>query len=141
MYACWQKNGKALKLMNWQGCSNRTLFACYSVDCLQHRFGPILTSYTVKISQREQLNYSQQGRVWLVASRLGTGKSLSFFYSVLLVLWTLVRSIFLPVNFISEHFFHPYHLIWNRHKIRRFLIPHYEICENLNLQGTYKHQL
>ncbi len=33
---------------------------------------------------REYFNYSRPGRVWLVTSRLGTGKSLTFFYSVLL---------------------------------------------------------
>jgi hypothetical protein len=31
---------------------------------------------------RELLNYSRPGRIWLVTSRLGTGKSISFFYSV-----------------------------------------------------------
>jgi hypothetical protein len=30
----------------------------------------------------EQFNYSQAGRVWLVTSRLGTGKLLAFLYSV-----------------------------------------------------------
>jgi hypothetical protein len=30
---------------------------------------------------REQLNYSRPGMVWLVTSRLGTGKSLTYFYS------------------------------------------------------------
>ncbi len=34
-------------------------------------------NYTFK-----EVNYSRPGRVWLVASRLGTGKSLNFFYSV-----------------------------------------------------------
>ncbi len=34
------------------------------------------------IPDREQLNYSSPGRVWLVTSRLRTGKSLTFFYSV-----------------------------------------------------------
>jgi hypothetical protein len=31
---------------------------------------------------REELNYSRLERVWLVASQLGTGKSITFFYSV-----------------------------------------------------------
>jgi hypothetical protein len=31
---------------------------------------------------RKQFNYSQAGRVWLVTSRMGTGKLLAFFYSV-----------------------------------------------------------
>ncbi len=31
---------------------------------------------------REYFNYSLPGRLWLVTSRLGTGKSLAFFYSV-----------------------------------------------------------
>jgi hypothetical protein len=31
---------------------------------------------------REKLNYSRPGRVWLVTSRLGTGKPLTFYYSV-----------------------------------------------------------
>ncbi len=31
---------------------------------------------------REQKNLSRPGRVWLVTSRLGMGKSLTFFYSV-----------------------------------------------------------
>jgi hypothetical protein len=30
----------------------------------------------------EKLNFSRPGRVWLVTSRLGTGKSLNLFYSV-----------------------------------------------------------
>ncbi len=68
----------------------------------------------------------------------GDRKIANLFYSVLLVLWTPVRSIFLPCNFISEHFFHPYKLIWNRHKILKFLIPHYEICENKNLYTSCK---
>jgi hypothetical protein len=32
---------------------------------------------------RELLNYSRPGRVWLVTSRLGTGKTITFYYSVL----------------------------------------------------------
>ncbi len=28
------------------------------------------------------VNYSRPGRVWSVASRMGTGKSITFFYSV-----------------------------------------------------------
>ncbi len=35
---------------------------------------------------RELLNYSQPGRVWLVTFRLGTGKIITYFYSV----WDLV---------------------------------------------------
>jgi hypothetical protein len=31
---------------------------------------------------REYFNYSRPGRVWSVTSRLGTGKSVTFFYSV-----------------------------------------------------------
>ncbi len=31
---------------------------------------------------REYFNYSRLGRVWYLTSRLGTGKSLTFFYSV-----------------------------------------------------------
>jgi hypothetical protein len=31
---------------------------------------------------QKYFNYSRPGRVWLVTSRLGTGKSFTFFYSV-----------------------------------------------------------
>jgi hypothetical protein len=41
------------------------------------------------LSGRELLNYSRPGRVLLVISRLGTEKSLTFFYSVHLRLNTL----------------------------------------------------
>jgi hypothetical protein len=36
------------------------------------------------LSGGEYFNYSRPRRVWLVTSRLGTGKTLTFFYSVLL---------------------------------------------------------
>jgi hypothetical protein len=36
------------------------------------------------LSGREYLNYCRQGRVWLVTSRLGTGKSGTFFTVLLL---------------------------------------------------------
>ena len=35
-----------------------------------------------KLTGREKFNYSRPGRVWLLTSRLGMGKSLTFFYSV-----------------------------------------------------------
>jgi hypothetical protein len=35
------------------------------------------------LSGRELFNYSRPGRVWLVTSRLGTGKSLPFFTVIL----------------------------------------------------------
>ncbi len=35
-----------------------------------------------QIIPREQLNFSPPGRVWLVTSRLGTGNSITVFYSV-----------------------------------------------------------
>jgi hypothetical protein len=35
------------------------------------------------LSGRELFNYSRPDRVWFVTSQLGTGKSLTFFYSVL----------------------------------------------------------
>jgi hypothetical protein len=31
---------------------------------------------------RELLNYSRPGKVWLVTSRVGTGKTITFFYSI-----------------------------------------------------------
>jgi hypothetical protein len=34
------------------------------------------------LQDREKLNYSRPGRVWSVTSRLRTGKSITFFYSV-----------------------------------------------------------
>ncbi len=48
--------------------------------------------YTVKKCQRfsNQLNYSQPGRVWLMTSQLGTEKSPTFFYSVYLILTSLL---------------------------------------------------
>ncbi len=39
------------------------------------------------LSGQELLKYSRQGRVWQVTSRLGTGKSLTFFYSLLYGAW------------------------------------------------------
>jgi hypothetical protein len=64
---------------------------------LTTKFG-IKTSYTVKkvsgflvpswdvtdqtLPGQELLNYSRPGRVWYVTSQLGTGKPLTFFYSV-----------------------------------------------------------
>jgi hypothetical protein len=36
----------------------------------------------MSVPGREKLNYSPPGRVWLVTSRLGTRKWLTFFYSV-----------------------------------------------------------
>ncbi len=43
---------------------------------------------------RELLNYSRPGRFWLVTSRLGTGKTITFFNSVVFktMLWKLVYS-------------------------------------------------
>jgi hypothetical protein len=35
-----------------------------------------------KVSDFPVPNYSRPGKVWLVTSRLGTGKSITFFYSV-----------------------------------------------------------
>jgi hypothetical protein len=46
---------------------------------------PIWNVTDQTLSGREKLNYSRTGRVRLVASRLGTGKSLTFLYSVRLV--------------------------------------------------------
>ncbi len=43
---------------------------------------------------RELFNYSPPGRVWLVTFLLGTGKPLTFFYSVLVAL---------GMNFMSCH--------------------------------------
>ncbi len=37
----------------------------------------------------EFLNYSRRGRVWLVTSRLGTGKTITFFYNVLFTVQAL----------------------------------------------------
>jgi hypothetical protein len=44
---------------------------------------PSPAGMSLTLSRREQFNYSRPGRVWLVTSRLGTGKSINFFYSVL----------------------------------------------------------
>jgi hypothetical protein len=42
-----------------------------------------VTNQTLTGTRREQLNYSQPGIVWLLISRLRTGKRQTFFYSVL----------------------------------------------------------
>ncbi len=39
------------------------------------------------LSGREKFNNSRPGRVWLVTSRLGPGKTITFIYSVCLDLW------------------------------------------------------
>jgi hypothetical protein len=44
--------------------------------------GPNLDVTNQTLPGREKFNYSRQGRVWIVTSRLGTGKSLTFFDSV-----------------------------------------------------------
>ncbi len=44
--------------------------------------GPPPVSTNQALTGRQYLNYSQPGRVWLVNSWLGTGKPLTFFYSV-----------------------------------------------------------
>ncbi len=46
-----------------------------------HSVSILLELYTVK-KVSDFFRYSRRGRVWLVTSRLGTGKSLTFFYSV-----------------------------------------------------------
>jgi hypothetical protein len=43
---------------------------------------PIRDVTNQTLSGRELLNYSRLGRVWLVTSRLGSGKTITFFYSV-----------------------------------------------------------
>ncbi len=43
---------------------------------------PILDVAHQTLPGRELLNYSRPGRDWLVTSRLGTGKTINFFYSV-----------------------------------------------------------
>jgi hypothetical protein len=45
------------------------------------------------LPDREKLHHSRQGRVWLVTSRLGTGKNITFFYSVAQILFTLIDDI------------------------------------------------
>ncbi len=50
------------------------------------------------VANRTNLNYSRPGRVWLVTSRLGTGKSETFLYSV----WTIVKIIFSNTYQISQ---------------------------------------
>jgi hypothetical protein len=48
-----------------------------------HRFSrPQPGCHEPTIHGRELLNYSLPGRVWLVASRLGTGKTITFFHNV-----------------------------------------------------------
>ncbi len=49
--------------------------------------------YTVIKVSDFKLNYSRPGRVWLVTSRLGTGKSITFFYSELVRERPLKRSL------------------------------------------------
>jgi hypothetical protein len=44
---------------------------------------------------REKLNYSRPGRVWLVTSRLGTGKPLAFFTVVVVTISIGNGSLFL----------------------------------------------
>ncbi len=61
-----------------------TLFSKLTLHCKKSFNFPVpsrdVTSQT--IPGREKLNYSRPGRVWIVTSRLGTGKPLTFFNSV-----------------------------------------------------------
>ncbi len=53
--------------------------AIYTVKKVSHF--PVLSRDVINqtLPSRELLNYSRPGRVWLVTSRLGTGKSITFF--------------------------------------------------------------
>jgi hypothetical protein len=42
----------------------------------------LMNKTKIKRLTGKKFNYSRPGRVWLVTSRLGTGKWLTFFYSV-----------------------------------------------------------
>ncbi len=44
------------------------------------------------LSGREYLNYSRPGRVWWVTSRLGTGKSLTFFFKVYVYIYKCTQN-------------------------------------------------
>ncbi len=52
-------------------------------------FASLHSWYTLNLDTLlKRLNYSPPGRVWLVTSRLGTGKSLTFFYCVVVSIQT-----------------------------------------------------
>jgi hypothetical protein len=54
---------------------------CTITTSIIHLHYALCTNQT--LPGRELLNYSRPGRVWLVTSRLGTGKTITFFYSVI----------------------------------------------------------
>ncbi len=55
----------------------------YTVKKVSHFPVPSRDVTDQTLPGREKLNYSRPGRVWSVTSRLGTGKRLTLFYSVL----------------------------------------------------------
>ena len=94
---CGQATSKQCRLGEYSIQFNKLLLGfLYTV---KKRFAvfPTGMSLTKLPPGQELLHYSRPGRVWLVTSRLGTGKSLTFFYSVD-VIWLFLSLCLLGSN-------------------------------------------
>jgi hypothetical protein len=77
---CKSEGGKKVVLAPQQHV--QTLTISYAVKKLNDFPVPSRDVTNQTLPCREKFNYSRPGRVWLVTSRLGTGKSFTFFYIV-----------------------------------------------------------